>query len=141
MQFDQQQTIGFQAAQLSRLIALRWREALAPLGLMPAQAAASSRSASGGLTQKALVKRLEVEQPGVARTSAGSKRRAGSSARRAAGGPRAAPQRPGGDHRARAERIAAEIDRLTLSELSRAERTNLIDALEELITGLKALPS
>ena len=37
MTFDQRATIGFQAAQLSRLVSLRLRDALAPLGLMPAQ--------------------------------------------------------------------------------------------------------
>ena len=69
MTFDQRATIGFQAAQLSRLVSLRLRDALAPLGLMPAQAAALIEiGAKPGLTQKELVERLEVEQPGVART-------------------------------------------------------------------------
>ena len=69
MTFDQRATIGFQAAQLSRLVSLRLRDALAPLGLMPAQASALIEiGAKPGLTQKELVERLEVEQPGVART-------------------------------------------------------------------------
>jgi len=69
MTFDQRATIGFQTAQLARLISLRLREGLAPLGLMPAQAAALIEiGARPGLTQKELVERLEVEQPGVART-------------------------------------------------------------------------
>jgi len=143
MQFDQRQTIGFQAAQLSRLIALRLREALAPLGLLPAQAAALIEIArQPGLTQKELVERLEVEQPGVARTLNGLEAE-GWIFREARGGraqglhlsDRAAAIVP------EAARLAAEIDRQALGELSRTERTNLIDALEELIRGLKALPS
>ena len=38
--YDQRQTLGFQAAQLARLLSLRMRDALEPLGLMPAQFAA-----------------------------------------------------------------------------------------------------
>ena len=69
MTFDQRDTIGFHAAQLARLIANRLRDALTPLGLMPAQVAALIEIARAeGLTQKELVERLDVEQPGVART-------------------------------------------------------------------------
>ena len=69
MSFDQRDTIGFRAAQISRMIANRLREALAPLGVQPAQAAALIEiGAAEGLTQKDLVERLDVEQPGVART-------------------------------------------------------------------------
>src|SRR3982751_2143158 len=69
MSVDHRDTIGFQAAQLSRLISNRLRDALAPLGVLPAQAAALIEiGAAEGLTQKDLVERLEVEQPGVART-------------------------------------------------------------------------
>ena len=69
MNFDQRDTIGFQAAQLARLIANRLRDALAPLGLMPAQVASLIEIGHAeGLTQKELVERLDVEQPGVART-------------------------------------------------------------------------
>ena len=71
MSFDQRDTIGFQAAQLSRLISNRVREALEPLGLLPAQVAALVEiGAEDGLSQKTLVERLDVEQPGVARTLA-----------------------------------------------------------------------
>src|SRR3954471_868922 len=72
MQFDQRDTIGFQAAQLARLLSNRLRDALAPLGVQPAQAAALIEIARAeGLTQKELVERLDVEQPGVARTLTG----------------------------------------------------------------------
>ena len=56
MNFDQRDTIGFHAAQLARLVATRLREALAPLGVQPAQAAALIEIARAeGLTQKDLV--------------------------------------------------------------------------------------
>lgn len=140
MQFDQRQTIGFQAAQLARLIALRLRDGLAPLGIQPAQAAALIEiGRDEGLTQKLLVERLEVEQPGVARTLNGLEAD-GWITRQSKGG------RAQGlflTDKARAitpdaARICAEIDRKALNELSRTEQANLLDALEELISDLKA---
>jgi DNA-binding MarR family transcriptional regulator len=139
MQFDQRDTIGFQSAQLARLISLRIREALAPLGLMPAQASALIEIAQKpGLTQKELVERLEVEQPGVARTLNGLEAE-GWIFRESRGGraqglylsDRASAVVP------EAVRVTAEINRAALAELSRTERNNLIDALEELISDLK----
>ena len=139
MQFDQRDTIGFQSAQLARLISLRLREALAPLGLMPAQAAALIEIGQrAGLTQKELVERLEVEQPGVARTLNGLEAD-GWIFRESRGGraqglylsDRAAAVVPD------AMRVTAEINRTALAELSRTERNHLIDAIEELISDLK----
>jgi DNA-binding MarR family transcriptional regulator len=140
MTLDQRSTIGFQAAQLARLISLRLRDALAPLGLMPAQAAALIEiGQKPGLTQKELVERLEVEQPGVARTLNGLEadgwifREARSG--RAQGlylSDKAANVVP------EAAKVTAEINRTVLAELSRTEQANLIDALEELIGELKA---
>ena len=139
MQFDQRETIGFQSAQLARLISLRLREGLAPLGLMPAQAAALIEiGQKPGLTQKELVERLEVEQPGVARTLNGLEAD-GWIFRESRGGraqglylsDRAAEVVP------RAAEVTAEINRVALAELSRTERANLIAALEELIGDLK----
>ena len=70
--FDHKETIGYQSAQLARLIANRLREALIPLGLLPAQYTALAEiSRAEGMTQKDLVQRLDLEQPGVARTLAG----------------------------------------------------------------------
>jgi DNA-binding MarR family transcriptional regulator len=140
MTFDQRATIGFQAAQLGRLVAERLRKALAPLGLQPAQAAALIEiGAKPGLTQKQLVERLEVEQPGVARTVSGLE---------AAGWVRkeARPGRSFGlfltDRAAgvvsEAARISSAVDQLALGGLSRTERAHLIDALDELIGALKA---
>ena len=68
MQFDQRETIGFQSAQLARLISLRLREGLAPLGLMPAQAAALIEiGRKPGLTQKELARRIGTHQSVIAR--------------------------------------------------------------------------
>ena len=139
MQFDQRDTIGFQAAQLARLISLRLRDALAPLGLMPAQAAALIEiGRKPGLTQKELVERLEVEQPGVARTLNGLEAD-GWIFRESRGGraqglylsDRAAAIVP------EAIKVTGEINRAALAELSRTERAHLIDAIEELISELK----
>ena len=143
MQFDQRQTLGFQAAQLARLLSLRLREKLAPLGIQPAQAAALIEiGRAEGLTQKQLVERLEVEQPGVARTLNGLEAE-GWITRQSKGG-RAQGLFLTDKARAivpEAARISAEIDRRALNELSRTERANLLDAFDELISDLKRLPS
>jgi DNA-binding MarR family transcriptional regulator len=139
MHFDQRETIGFQAAQLSRLIANRLRDALAPLGLQPAQAAALIEiGRAPGLTQKELVERLDVEQPGVARTLNGLEAdgwiRREAKAGRSQGlflTDKAAAVVPD------AARLTAEINRTALGELSKTERSHLLDALDELIRDLK----
>ncbi|MEP7241266.1 MAG: MarR family transcriptional regulator [Devosia sp.] len=139
MGFDQRDTIGFQSAQLSRLIANRLREALAPLGLQPAQAAALIEIGSAqGLTQKDLVERLDVEQPGVARTLNGLE--AEGWIRREAKAGRAQGLYLTDKSRAvvaEAARLTAEINRRALNELSRTEQAHLIDALGELIADLR----
>lgn len=140
MHFDQRDTIGFQAAQLARLIANRLRDALAPLGLMPAQVSALIEiSRAEGLTQKELVERLDVEQPGVARTLNGLEAE-GWITRQAKAGrsqglyltDKAMAVVP------EAARLTAEINQRALSELSRTERAHLIDVLGELVGSLKA---
>jgi DNA-binding MarR family transcriptional regulator len=139
MTFDQRDTIGFQAAQLARLVANRLREALDPLGLQPAQAAALIEiGRAEGLTQKQLVERLDVEQPGVARTLNGLAAD-GWITRQAKAG------RAQGLYltdRARAvvgdaARLSAEINRQALAELSKTERAHLLDRLGELISTLR----
>ena len=140
MQFDQRATIGFQAAQLARLMSNRLRDALAPLGIMPAQSAALIEiGRAEGLTQKELVERLDVEQPGVARTLNGLEAE-GWITRQAKAG-RAQGLYLTAKARAvvpDAMRLAAEINRQALNELSRTEQAHLIDALDELIHDLKA---
>src|SRR3569623_155474 len=139
MHFDQRETIGFQAAQLARLVANRLREALLPLGVQPAQAAALIEiGRAEGLTQKELVERLDVEQPGVARTLNGLEAE-GWIIRQAKAG-----RAPGLflTEKARAvvsdaARITAEVNRTALSELSKTESNHLIDRLGEVISSLK----
>ena len=137
--FDQRDTIGFAAAQLSRLLANRLRDALVPLGVQPAQAAALIEIARAeGLTQKELVERLDVEQPGVARTLNGLEGDGWITRQSKAG-------RSQGLYltdKARAvvpeaARLTAEINRQALNELSRTERAHLIDRLGEVISALK----
>jgi DNA-binding MarR family transcriptional regulator len=140
MQFDARDTIGFQAAQLSRLIANRLRDGLAPLGLLPAQAAALIEiGAADGMTQKDLVEQLDVEQPGVARTL-NTLEAEGWVTRQAKAG------RSQGLYltdKARsvvpdAARITLDINRQALAEFSKTERAHLIDRLGEVISGLKS---
>ena len=139
MTFDQRDTIGFHAAQLARLIANRLRDALTPLGLMPAQVAALIEIARAeGLTQKELVERLDVEQPGVARTLNGLEAD-GWITRQSLAGRSQGRYLP---DRARAvvpeaARLSAEINRQALIELSRTEQAHLLDRLGEVITALK----
>jgi DNA-binding MarR family transcriptional regulator len=139
MNFDQRETVGFRAAQLSRLIFVRLREALAPLGLMPAQVAALIEIAGNeGMTQKELVERLDVEQPGVARTLGGLEAEGWIERRPKVG-------RAQGLHlTAKARQIVPEAKRIwvavnerAVAGLTRTERAHLIDALAELVVGLR----
>jgi DNA-binding MarR family transcriptional regulator len=140
MGFDQRETIGFQAAQLSRLISNRLRDALAPLGVLPAQAAALIEiGGAEGMTQKELVERLEVEQPGVARTLNTLEAEGWiirqSKAGRAQGlylTDKAKAIVPD------AARTTLEVNQRALEEFSRTERAHLIDRLGEVISALKS---
>jgi DNA-binding MarR family transcriptional regulator len=107
---------------------------------MPAQVAALIEiGRAEGLTQKDLVERLDVEQPGVARTLNGLEAD-GWITRQALAG------RSQGLYltdRARAvlpeaSRLSAEINRQALSELSRTEQAHLIDRLGEIVAALKS---
>src|SRR5687768_16295163 len=69
---DHKETLGYLSAQLARHLSNRLREGLTPLGLLPAQFTALAEIARDeGLTQKQLVQRLDLQQPGVARTLSG----------------------------------------------------------------------
>ena len=133
--FDHKQTLGHLCAQLARRLANELREGLAPLGLLPAQFTALSEiAAAEGLTQKQLVERLGLEQPGVARTLAGLEAMGWIERRNGRNGrspglcltERARAALP------RAAEIAAGIDRRALAEYSRTERALLLDQLAEL---------
>lgn len=133
--FDHKETLGFVSAQLARQLANRLREGLTPLGLLPAQYTALAEiEKDEGLLQRDLVIRLDLEQPGVARTLSGLEAM-GWIERRSAGKGRA--QGLYLTERARqalprAHEVAAAIERETLAALTRTERAQLLDVLEEL---------
>jgi len=139
-EFDQHQTLAFQAAALARHLAIRLRDALEPLGLMPAQFAALTEiGRADGMTQKELVERLDVEQPGVARTLTGLEAD-GWIERRAKAGrsqglyltEKARGVLP------RATQTVADVNRQALADLSRTERDLLLDQIDALVSGLRA---
>jgi DNA-binding MarR family transcriptional regulator len=132
--FDHKETLGHLAAQLARIAAARLRDALVPLGLLPAQFTALAEIATAeGMTQKQLVERLDLEQPGVARTLAGLER-LGWIERRALAGrsqglwltDRARQALP------RALTAAEAVDRAITASLTRTERAQLLDQLQQL---------
>lgn len=139
--FDHKETLAYLSAQLARHLGNRLREGLMPLGLLPAQYTALAEIARAeGLTQKDLVARLDLEQPGVARTLAGLEA-LGWIERRPIKG------RSHGLHlteRARAtlpraHQVALEIDREALSHFTRTEAGHFIDQLAE--TAAAARPA
>ena len=136
---DHKETLGYLSAQLARHLSNRLREGLTPLGLLPAQFTALAEIAHDeGLTQKDLVERLDLEQPGVARTLAGLEAMGWIERRNIRG-------RSQGLHltaRARealprANEVLAQIDRQALTALSRTEAANFLDTLGELIGAKK----
>lgn len=130
--FEHKETLGHLCAQLARLLSNQLREGLTPLGLLPAQFTALAEIlAAEGLTQKELVERLGLEQPGVARTLSGLEamgwieRRPGKSGR----SPGLFLTERARSTLPRAAEIAAAIDRRALADLSRTERAQLLDQL------------
>jgi DNA-binding MarR family transcriptional regulator len=137
---DHKETLSYLSAQLARHLSNRLREGLAPLGLLPAQVTALAEIAlDEGLTQKQLVEKLDLEQPGVARTLAGLEA-TGWIERRTLKGraqglhltPRARAALP------RAYEVAQAIDARALRGLTRTEQANLLDVLGELIGAGKS---
>ena len=135
--FDHRETLFHVASQLARRLANGVREALEPLGLHPAQFTALAEIAGReGLTQAELASRLELEQPGVARTLRGLAAEGwierSSLKGRAQGlylSEKARAVLP------EACRAVAEADRAALAGLSRTEAAQLIDSLGELAAG------
>jgi DNA-binding MarR family transcriptional regulator len=131
--FDHKETLGYLSAQLARQLGNRLREGLTPLGLLPAQYTALAEIARAeGLTQKDLVERLDLEQPGVARTLAGLEAMGWIERKTLKGRSqglylteRAQMALP------RANAVAAAIDRAALAALSRTERAHFLDQIEE----------
>jgi DNA-binding MarR family transcriptional regulator len=135
LMFDHKETLGYVAAQIARTLANRLREGLTPLGLLPAQYTALAEiSRAEGLTQKDLVERLDLEQPGVARTLGGLEAMGWIERRTMKGRSqglylteRARAALP------RANEVAALVDREALASLSRTERAHLLDVLGEVV--------
>ncbi len=133
--FNHKETLFHVASQLQRRLATLLRDALAPFGLHPAQFTALAEIAEReGLTQAELVARLDLEQPGVARTLAGLEaegwiEKAALGKGRAQGlylSDKAKSVLPA------ATVAAAEANRTALATLSRTEAAQLIDGLGEL---------
>lgn len=139
--FDHKETLGFVSAQLARQITNRLREHLTPLGLLPAQYTALAEiEKDEGLTQKDLVNRLDLEQPGVARTLAGLEAM-GWIERRGLGRGRAQGIHLTARSRAalpRAHEVAAAVDREATASLTRTERAHLLDTLETVVEADRA---
>ena len=135
--FDHKETLFHVASQLTRRLANTVREGLAPHGLLPAQFTALAEIAEReGLTQAELATRLELEQPGVARTLAGLVDEGwiekSSLKGRAQGlylSDKARAVLPD------AAVAVARADRAALASLSRTEAAQLIDGLSELVAA------
>jgi DNA-binding MarR family transcriptional regulator len=139
--FDHKETLFHVASLLARQLANGLREALVPFELHPAQFTALSEIAQReGLTQAELVIRLDLEQPGVARTltaleAEGWIEKSSLGKGRAQGlylSPRAKDVLP------KAALAAADADRHALASLSRTEAAQLIDGLSELAAANRA---
>ena len=133
--FDHKETLFHVASQLARRLANHLREALAPFGLHPAQFTALAEIAyREGLTQAELVARLELEQPGVARTLAGLEAE-GWIEKSTVGKGRAQGLYLSDKAKAvlpKAAEAAAEADRAALKGLSKTQAWQLLDELGEL---------
>lgn len=134
-QFDHKDTLFHIVGQLSRRLVAEWREALAPLGLHPAQYTALAEiGAREGLTQAELVLRLDLEQPGVARTLGGLAAD-GWIERSTLGKGRAQGLYLSDKARSvlpEAHRAVARADRAVLATLGRSEAAHLLDSLGQL---------
>ena len=139
--FDHKETLFHVASQLARRLANHLRETLEPFDLHPAQFTALSEIAEReGLTQAELVTRLDLEQPGVARTLSGLEaegwiEKASIGKGRAQGlylSDKAKTVLP------QAAAAAAVADRQALASLSKTEAAHLIDGLSELAAANRA---
>ena len=133
--FDHKETLFHVASQLARRLATHLRDALAPFGLHPAQFTALAEIARReGLTQAELVSRLELEQPGVARTLSGLEAE-GWIEKSTVGKGRAQGlylSAKATDVRPQAAAAAADADRAALRSLSKTQAWQLLDELGEL---------
>jgi DNA-binding MarR family transcriptional regulator len=135
--FDHRETLFHVVSQLTRRLASNVRDSLAPLGLHPAQFTALCEIAEReGLTQAELAMRLDLEQPGVARTLAGLKDEGWIEKSTLKG--RAQGLYLSDKARAvlpRAVEAVARADRAAMASLTRTEAAQLIDRLSELVAA------
>lgn len=131
---DHKETLAYVAAHLARLLAIRQRDVLAPLGLLPAQFTAIAEIARDeGLTQKQLVERLDLEQPGVARTLTTMEKDGWIVRRTTERGQGLFLTQRSRDVLAPALAAIDGLNREVMRDLSRTERAHLIDALEDAV--------
>jgi DNA-binding MarR family transcriptional regulator len=138
--FDHKETLFHVASQLARRLAIGVRDQLAPLGLHPAQFTALAEiGAREGLTQAELATRLDLEQPGVARTLAGlvdegwiEKSTLKGRAQGLYLSEKARAVLP------EAALAVARADSAVMASLSRTEAAQLIDGLSELVAANRA---
>ena len=131
---DHKQTLAYVAAHLARLLAIRMRDVLAPLGLLPAQFTAIAEIAQDeGLTQNQLVERLDLEQPVVARTLTTMEQDDWVERRSTERGQGLFLTQRSRDVLEPALAAIAGLNREVTRELSRTEREHLIDALEDAV--------
>ena len=137
LMFDHKETLFHVTNQLTRRLANGVRESLAPLGLHPAQFTALAEIGEReGLTQAELSVRLELEQPGVARTLAGLAEEGWIEKSTLKG--RAQGLYLSDKARAvlpEAALAVARADRAAMASLSRTEAAQLIDGLSELVAA------
>lgn len=135
--FDHKETLFHVSGQLARRLANSVREGLAPLGLHPAQFTALAEIAEReGLTQAELATRLDLEQPGMARTLAGLVAEGWIEKSTLKG--RAQGLYLSDKARAvlpEAAQAVARADQAALATLTRTEAALLIDTLSELVAA------
>ena len=136
--FDHKQTLGYASAHLARLLANRLREELSPLGILPAQFTALAEIAlDEGLTQKELVERLDLEQPGVARTLTNMEKEGWIERRANERGQGLFLTQRSRDVLPRALAAAQGLNRHALRELSRTEASHMLDAIGEAVEACR----
>lgn len=141
MEFQREKSAGYLANHMARLFAAHLAEALAPLGLAPAQFMTLLELwEEPGLTQAELGQRLDVEQPTMAATLARMERD-GLVTREAHEGDRRArrvmPSERAWALEAPAKAAAAGVNGRALAGLSEAERGALIEAMAGVIAALR----
>ena len=139
--FDRTRSAGYLANHMARLFAQRLHERIRPLGLAPAQFMTLLELwDEDGLTQRALVDRLDVEQATMANTLARMERD-GLIERRAHEADARAKTihltRRARDLRGPAEAAAREVNAMAMEGMEAAEREWFVAAIGQAVEGLR----